>query len=237
MAAAWCVSLVAMRNAMLAAGVAAIMAFVRPVPRPRWPWGAVLAAILAGGAAIAWGISKSPAWERAVGTMAHAAALEREGLSIAALERISSSRLVLILAAWDIGREHPVLGGGAGWFASRLPIWAMDHVVRRRAEYIELSGFMEGGVSHVHSTLVHEWVDGGIPSVALLGSVLLGLAWRLWRQARASPIAGAALALYSLVLLYLPLGIITLKAPGALIAVCLAISWLGLGYRVAKPIT
>jgi hypothetical protein len=67
--------------------------------------------------------------------------------------------------------------------------------------------------------------------------MLFGLAVRLWRQSRTSAVATTALALYTVVLVNVPGGIVTAKSPGALIAVCLSISWLGLSYRVANPIT
>jgi hypothetical protein len=51
------------------------------------------------------------------------------------------------------------------------------------------------------------------------------LGWRLWRQSAGSLEAAAALGLYMAILVGAFLQPITIKAPGAIIAVALAVSW------------
>jgi hypothetical protein len=165
--------------------------------------------------------------------------LRAEGRADAAVGAASGARLMLIRAACDIGLEHPVLGGGAGWFAARLPQWTLAEIARDPRERQYFDAWPAGQLNNAHSALLHAWVDGGIPSAALLATLLFGLAWRLWTQSRTMPIAAVALALYSVVLVNVPFGIPTTKAPGALIATCLAISWLGVGSvpraRILQP--
>lgn len=232
-----CVLLVSMRNALAAALVGSVVVLIRPVPQSRRGRRAVVAALLCVAPALAWGIARSHAWERTTSSMEDSARLSDRGRDVSSLLVGPGGRLGLMLAALEIGSEHPVLGGGAGWFAARLPQWAFAQVAADPAEYEYMRGLIESGVTHVHSTILHEWVDGGLPSIALLGWFLAGLAARLWSQSRASAVAGAGMSLLALVLTYVPFGIVTLRVPGALMAVCLAVSWLGLGYRVANPIT
>jgi hypothetical protein len=215
------------RTVMVAAVVGCTAAVSWPIPRSsaaRWALvGVGAAAVLLGSLVVAW----SPAWRRMASSLDQASDLRAEGRADAAIAVASGSRLMLIRAAIDIGIEHPVLGGGAGWFAARLPQWALVGLAREPGERADLKVLMDRPLHNAHSALLHAWVDGGIPSAALLGTLLFGLAWRLWTQSRSSPIAAVALALYSIVLVNVPFGIPTTKAPGALIATCLAISWLG----------
>jgi O-antigen ligase len=118
-----------------------------------------------------------------------------------------------------------------------LPAWAKAEIAADPALAKTYAPFLAGTLTDAHNAILQAWVDGGIPAATLLAALLAGLALRLWRRSRTSPVACTALALYSIVLVNVPGGIITAKSPGALIAVCLAIGWLGLGYRVANPIT
>ncbi|MFM8818106.1 MAG: O-antigen ligase family protein, partial [Phycisphaerales bacterium] len=202
----------------------------------RW---ALLLVGVAAVAVVAVVVARSPAWERVEEGLEQAAELRAEGRGDAAIGAASGARLTLVRAAWGIGVEHPVLGGGAGWFAARLPQWSLVEIARDPRERQYFDAWPAGELQHCHSTLLQAWVDGGIPAAALLATLLLGLAWRLWVQSRSSPLAGAALALYSIVLMNVPFGIATTKAPGALIATCLAISWLSAGSctrpRILQP--
>jgi hypothetical protein len=226
--------ILAVRTVMAAAVVGVAVAFLRPFPRVRRArWGLALACVATVFAG-AWLVAHSPAWQRVEESLEQASELRAEGRRDAAIGTASSARLTLIRAALDIGREHPVLGGGAGWFAARLPQWSLVVIARdpREAQYFD--AWPTGLLQHCHSTLLQAWVDGGIPSAALLATLLFGLAWRLWTQSRTSALGGTALALYAIVLMNVPFGIATTKAPGALIAMCLAISWLRSG-SVPRP--
>lgn len=226
--------ILAVRTVMAAAIAGAAVAFLRPFPRARGARWALALACVATVFAGAWLVAHSPAWQRVEKSLEQASELRAEGRHDAAIGTASSARLTLIRAALDIGREHPILGGGAGWFAARLPQWSLVVIARdpREAQYFD--AWPTGVLQHCHSTLLQAWVDGGIPSATLLATLLLGLAWRLWTQSRTSALAGTALALYAIVLMNVPFGIATTKAPGALIATCLAISWLRTGSR-ARP--
>ncbi|MFM8698567.1 MAG: O-antigen ligase family protein, partial [Phycisphaerales bacterium] len=187
----------------------------------------------AGAALLAW----SPAGEALRASLACAARAGEGGAYVEAAGRASSFRLVLAHAAIDLGLEHPVLGGGRGSFRTELPLWAERQIAKDPSIAPFFEKIRTGTITDAHNALLQAWVEGGIPAAVLLASMLLGLASRLWRQSRTSACACTALALYSIVLVNGPGGIDTAKSPGALIAVCLAVSWLGLGYRVAKPIT
>jgi O-antigen ligase len=190
-------------------------------------------AAVVGAALLAW----SPAGEALRASLASAARAAEGGAYVEAAGRASSFRLILARAAIDLGLEHPFLGGGRGSFRAELPGWAERQIAKDPSVAPFFEKILVGTISDAHNALLHAWAEGGIPAAALLAAMLLGLAARLWRQSRTSASACTALALYSIVLVNVPGGIITAKSPGALIAVCLAVSWLGLGYRVAKPIT
>jgi hypothetical protein len=219
--------ILAVRTMLAAAVIGCAAVCVRPIPGSRGARWALLVAGVVTVPAVLLAISRSPAWVRMASTWSQAEGLRVRGSDDAALGVASGGRLTLIHAALDIGLEHPVLGGGAGWFAARLPQWALVQAAREPHEEAYFAYFQGGELLNAHSAILQAWVDGGLPSAALLGTLLVGLAWRLWTQSRASPIAAVALALYSIVLVNVPFGIPTTKAPGALIATCLAISWLG----------
>ncbi|MFM9169041.1 MAG: O-antigen ligase family protein [Phycisphaerales bacterium] len=228
--------ILAVRTVMAAAIAGCAVAFLRPLPRWRLrTWAIVFMGIVLGGAMVL----RSPAWQRAADSFRQATELREVHQNSAAAEAASGGRLTLVEAAWDIGCEHPVIGGGAGWFEARLPQWALRQMAIERRDSELFTGLLQGVLNNAHSTILQAWVDGGIPAAALLAPLLFGLAWRLGVQSRSSPLAGAALALYSIVLMNVPFGIATTKAPGALIATCLAISWLSAGSctrpRILQP--
>ncbi|MBU3684461.1 MAG: O-antigen ligase family protein [Phycisphaerales bacterium] len=222
----------------MAAGVLAgiVVALSRAVPSRRAAVARLLVlscAAFGGGALLAW----SPAGATLRAAFIRAADAARDGSVTEAAMRLSSSRLTLAHAAIDIGVQHPILGGGRGAFTTGLPQWALSKVAADPRLRKPFGPMMEGTLTDAHNAVLQAWVDGGIPAAALLCAMLVGLAVRLWRQSRISAVSATALALYTVVLVNVPGGIITAKSPGALIAVCLSISWLRLGYRVANPIT
>jgi O-antigen ligase len=222
-----CVWLMAFRNGLVAALAAAAVTWLRPPRMWRVPWPIRGGLALLVPIVVAWAAMGSPAGQRMEDGLAATSSERPSGLADPALRAVSGGRAGLLAAAWDIGREHPWLGGGAGCFAVSYPPWLLARLTRDGVPLERFESELAGQIIHVHSTLVHEWVDGGIPSVLLLGGFLGGLAYRLWRQSSASACAGAGMALFTLVLLHVPLGIVTLKGPGALMAICLAFSWLG----------
>jgi hypothetical protein len=226
--------ILAIRTVMAAAVIGFMAIFVRPMPRAlgtRWALFGTSASLLLVGVFV---VARSPAWARVQDGLRDAEHLRTQGRIVAAVSAASSTRLTLIRAAIDIGLEHPILGGGAGWFAARLPQWALVEIARKPEERAGLDSMLQGSLANAHSALLHAWVDGGLPSAVLLATLLFGLAWRLWKQSCTAPIAAVALALFSIVLVNVPFGIATTKAPGALIAICLAISWLGAGARARR---
>jgi hypothetical protein len=231
--------ILAVRTVLAAAVVGVVAVFMRPRPRVRGAGWAVVGAGVVALVVGAWLVVRSPAWARVQDGLEQARELRAEGRTDAAVGAASGARLMLIRAACDIGLEHPVLGGGAGWFAARLPQWTLAEIARDPRERQYFDAWPAGQLNNAHSALLHAWVDGGIPSAVLLATLLFGLAWRLWSQSRTAPIAAVALALYAVVLVNVPFGIPTTKAPGALIATCLAISWLGAGSvpraRILQP--
>ena len=217
-----CIWLMAMRNGIIAAVAALSAVAFRPPPlRARLvPWLLCVAVCVLA-------VLASPAMQRLDESFELGSRLRESNRSLEADAAAPGGRWLLLQAAWDIGREHPWLGGGAGWFATRLPQWVLARAAWEGVPPDAIEGLMRGKVIHVHSTPAHEWVDGGIPSVLLLGTFLAGLASRLWCQSRSSRVSGAALAVFVVVLLHAPLGIITLRMPGALMAICMATAWLG----------
>lgn len=221
------VALTAVRTAM----VSLLVALAVVAARPRWrrrpsAWVIAAAAVALLGAASSM-VMMSPAMERIQASFDRAQRLETfevDGQE-ALLEAVSSSRLTLARAAIDMGIEHPVFGGGRGSFRVELPRWA----VRRMAQdpdWAPLSApLTDGTLSDAHNALLQAWAEGGIPAVLLISYALFGLGWRLWKQSAYDRPAAAAMALFSLVLVAVPVSIVTAKAPGAIIATCLAVSW------------
>jgi hypothetical protein len=159
----------------------------------------------------------------AVGRVA-ARSADREQTYVA-LSQLSGNRLPLAHAAVAIGLRSPIAGNGKGSFQAMLPGWAeaqqSEHPERAKA----LGALRKGILNDAHNALLSAFSEGGAIATALLGTALLGLGVRLWRQSAASLTAGAALAVYSSILLGMLCYPITAKAPGAIIAICLALSW------------
>lgn len=221
-----CVGLTAGRAATASLGAGLCVVALRPPgwARVSWTWGAAIAALLA---ACAWAITTSPVAERIREASRRADQLSASGLDEAAASRVASERLILAHAAIDIAMEHPIRGGGHGQFVVRLPQWALGEVAAEPAGASVYGPFLAGDLTDAHNAYLQAWVDGGIPAVAFLATGTIGLGWRLWRQSRGSALAGTALALYATILVGIPVSIATAKAPGAIIAICLAIGWLG----------
>jgi O-antigen ligase len=211
--------------------VSLLVAMAIVLVRPKWrrrPAGWVIAASAVVMFAVATGlVLVSPAMTRVQASLDRAEQIEASGISTEehSLAVVTSSRWTLARAAIDMGMAHPILGGGRGSFKVELPRWAL----RRMAEDPGVAPFYEqlteGTLTDAHNALLQAWAEGGIPSVVFLSYALVALGWRLWRQSASDRAAAAALALFSLVLVAVPVSIVTAKAPGAIIATCLAISW------------
>ena len=231
------VTILAVRTMVAAALVAAVLALTRAT-HDRRSANVRFAALAVGAAAVAAALlAWSPAGVTLHASFARAVEAAQAGAGEEAAMHASSARLTLAHAAIDIGMQHPVLGGGRGAYAARLPQWALARIAEQPSLHDRYSPLLQGTLTDAHNAVLQAWVDAGVPGVLLLLAMLGGLAVRLWRRSLGSAIGCTALALFSIVLVNVPGGIVTAKSPGALIAVCLAISWLGRGYRVANPIT
>ena len=142
-----------------------------------------------------------------------------------AIGHLTSERATLARAAFDIALEHPWIGGGRGWFTAQLPRWALAQMAEDPRRTVPLDGYLQGALTDAHNLYLQWWVDGGIPGAVLVSFPVLALGWRLWRQSSADAVAAAAMAIYVAILVGTVTGIVTAKAPGAIIAVCLAVSW------------
>lgn len=219
-----CVALTAGRTAglSLVAGLVAVAARPPREARIRWPGIALLAAMLAG---VAWLATMSPVAGRIQESLRRADSLRELGLDEDAARAASSERLILARAAVDIAMQHPIRGGGHGSFMVSLPGWALREIAIDPGLAEPYGTLLQGELGNAHNAFLHAWADGGLPGVGLLAFGTLGLGWRLWRQSRASRLGAAALALYATIIVGIPLSIVTSKAPGAIIATCLAASW------------
>jgi len=208
------------RLTFLSSLTGSLIAWTRPSARRR---GVLL--VLSGAALLVMLALATPIGTRvlAVGRVA-ARSADREQPYVA-LSHLSGGRLPLAHAAVAIGLRSPIAGNGKGSFQAMLPGWAeaqqSEHPERAEA----LESLRTGILNDAHNALLSAFSEGGAIATALLGTALLGLGVRLWRQSAASPTAGAALAVYSSILLGMLCYPITAKAPGAIIAVCLAVSW------------
>lgn len=218
-AALWAVTLAERRLTSVSAVLAMAIAFFRPLPQA-WRIRSLVAGVLvvvAASALVARGVAR-----RLGDDVSTSAAVSDPYVRI---NDLSGNRLSLAHAAIEIGSRRPVVGNGAGSFRTLAQQWALsegrDHPERRDS----LGPLRSGRLNDAHNALLNAFAEGGFPAVALLGSSLLGLGIRLWRQSASSLTAGAALAVYSSILLGMLCYPITSKAPGAIIAICLAVSW------------
>ena len=140
------------------------------------------------------------------------------------IDSMAGHRVTLALAAIDLGSAHPWAGNGRGAFRALLPEWARARAAAHPDQAKALRVLEEGSLNDAHNAFLQSFVDAGVGASLLLAVVLGGIGWRLWRGSSASGASAAALALFSVILLGAfsqPLGA---KAPGAIIAVCLAVS-------------
>jgi hypothetical protein len=211
------------RLGMLLALSSLALLFLRPLPRLRgWAWGVIAAVAVAAAGAALWsgaGARVAASWKQAQKTIAkddpYSAACALTGL-----------RLPLAHAAWDAGCEWPMLGHGRGSYRRYLQAWTARQLVSNPSptRTSALKPLASDVLNDAHNAYLNAFAEGGIPAALFLGTALLGIGVRLWRQSRTAALAGVALALYSAVLLGSLCQPVTTKAPGAITAVCLAIS-------------
>ena len=222
--AAWLIVLSARRAAVVGMLAGLWCVAMRPSPGRAARWVAV-ASVLALAAAGWWIAVESPVADRLQSSATLAERMDDDGLEDLAIGRLTSERATLARAAFDIALEHPWFGGGRGWFTAQLPRWALAQMADDPRRMVPLDGYLQGALTDAHNLYLQWWVDGGIPGAVLVSFPVLALGWRLWRQSSADAVAAAAMALYVAILVGTVTGIVTAKAPGAIIAVCLAVSW------------
>jgi len=139
-----------------------------------------------------------------------------------AVFRAGSSRGGGLVASVDFIAERPWFGSGRGSYPTLIAEWAE---VRTAAEpkYAEIYESISR-ITNPHNIYMLSWVEGGVISVLLATAGLWTLAVRLWRRAARDPIMATALAIYTAVLVGSFISIIEFRAPGGLIALCMAIS-------------
>lgn len=204
-------------------GVAAATALVMLRPRPSLGRRGLAMIGLVSVGVVAAGLW-SGAFKRSASVWNVASRTAEAGDLYSALNTAVGARLVLAHAALDMGLERPMLGGGRGSFKPLLQEW----VARERAEHpgraVALRQVSSGSLNDAHNALLNAFAEGGLPAAALLGTALLGTGLRLWRRSRTVVTASVAFALHSAILLGMVCQPVTAKAPGAIIAVCLAVS-------------
>jgi len=132
-------------------------------------------------------------------------------------------RGVFWVAAWELGWRRPLLGHGAHAYGPLLEEWSVD-AARKRPDLSYLVETLRD-INHAHNAVLHAWVEGGLPSVVFLSSGLVILSVRVWRRGGTDATDATAAALLAIVLVAAMVGIFESKAPGALLAVVMAISW------------
>ncbi|MGA1057795.1 MAG: hypothetical protein ACO3Y3_08875 [Phycisphaerales bacterium] len=138
---------------------------------------------------------------------------------------LASDRVGLLVASGNLIAESPrtvLLGHGKGAFPSLLDAWAEDAAgddpsLREFATRVAFN-------NHPHNAYARAWVEGGLPQFALATLALWLLAARLWRRSRGDAALAAMLAIYAAVLVSSFVGIVEAKAPGAIIALAIALS-------------
>ena len=140
------------------------------------------------------------------------------------VDSMTGHRSTLAAAALDIGSEHPWAGSGRGAFQALLPEWARErqHLYPEQATILE--PLTAGTINDAHNAFLQSFVDAGVGAALLLAALLAGILVRLWRASRSDAVAAAALALLSAIVLGAFSHPIAAKAPGAIIAVCLAVA-------------
>jgi len=140
------------------------------------------------------------------------------------VDSMTGHRSTLAAAAIDIGSAHPWIGNGRGSFRVLLPEWVRRRQEARPQDATVLAPLADGTVNDAHNAFLQSFVDAGIGSAVLLAWLFLGILLRLWRASRVDAVAAAALAVFAAVLLGSLSHPIAAKAPGAILAVCLAVS-------------
>jgi O-antigen ligase len=215
------------RLAFLGASAATALVMLRPRPNlGRRGWLALGSLAVAVTAVALW----SGAVQRTFVVWKGAFRTAEAGDRYSAVDAAAGSRLVLAHAAIDMGSGRPLLGNGRGSFKALLRPWLAEQRAEhpgRKAGYERLTS---DSLNDAHNALLNAFAEGGVPAALLLGTALLGTGLRLWPRGRTAVPASVAFALYSAILLGMVCQPITAKAPGAIIAVCLAIS--GIDRRV-----
>lgn len=210
------------RRLALAGSVVGVgLVMLRPFTGSRrraWALAAGLAVVAV--AAVGWSGAAERSWK---GSQAALRRADRGELYVAA-NQASGLRLALAHAAWDIGMQRPVFGSGRGSYRPLLLDWAGHQRTEHPERAATLRLVERSSLNDAHNALLNAFAEGGVPAAAFLGTALLGTAIRLWRQSRTGVAASVAFALFSAILLGMVCQPVTAKAPGALIAVCLAIS-------------
>lgn len=213
------------RRLMAVAAVAAMtVAFLRPSPRARPGMVRVVAAASAL-AVLAW--LAAGIHHRVKADAGRVDQLARREGDYSRWNALSGNRLVLAHAAFECGLRHPLIGNGRGSFRSVGREWAIAERVRHPERSSALGPLRSGRPNDAHNAVLNAFCEGGIPAAVMLGGAVVALGVRLWRQSSRSGLAAAALSLFLAVLLGMSCYPITAKAPGAIIAVCLAVSWIG----------
>lgn len=146
------------------------------------------------------------------------------GETMRMVDSMTGHRSTLAAAAIDIGSAHPWAGNGRGAFRALLPEWARERQRSHPEQARALEALADGTVNDAHNAFLQSFVDAGLGAALLVGALLAGIAVRLWKASRSDAVAAAALAVFSAILLGSFSHPIAAKAPGALIAVCLAVA-------------
>lgn len=146
------------------------------------------------------------------------------GQAMRLVDSMTGHRSTLAAAAIDIGSAHPWIGSGRGAFQAQLSGWARERQRTHPEQAKVLEPLTTGTVNDAHNAFLQSFVDAGIGAAALLAALLAGVLVRLWRASRTDAAAAAALALLSAILLGSFSHPIAAKAPGAILAVCLAVA-------------
>lgn len=138
---------------------------------------------------------------------------------------LASDRVGLLVASGTLIAESPrtaLLGRGKGAFPSLLDTWAEDAAIEDPSlrEFATRVAFN----NHPHNAYARAWIEGGLPQLALATLALWLLAARLWRRSRGDAALAAMLAIYAAVLVSSFVGVVEAKAPGAIIALAIALS-------------
>ena len=148
-----------------------------------------------------------------------------EDSSREAVLALASDRVGLLVASRDLlgaSWSTAILGYGRGAFPALLDSWAAA-----QAEHDPTLDAFAARIAfnnHPHNAYARAWIEGGLPQLALATVALWALAWRLWKRSAHDAALAAMLAIYAAVLVSSFVGIVEAKAPGAIIALAIALS-------------